>query len=195
MNAAAERSITEWPELGLNYWSITKCANSSIKVHLHELSGNTLANEFRGYRVNKKSLSKYISAETALSNGLINFTVTRNPYNRFLSAWRDLCIKRPERGIKAHIDVSWSPLQLAEYCLDKSDSDLDVHFRSQNWFVNKNIEHIFQLENLHTQWCLDIPILKHHAHRTIDPADTKLCEKTKEIVNERYSVDFERFNY
>lgn len=188
-------NITTWPGLELNYWSIIKCANSSIKVHLHELSGNKLANEFKDYRINKKSLSKYISAEIALSNGLINFSITRNPYDRFLSAWRDLCIKRPQRGIKANIDVKWSPLQLAEFCLVKSDQELDVHFRSQDWFVDQKVEHIFQLENLSRQWCLDIPILTHHAHKSSDLVDVKLCSEAKKLVKERYSVDFERFNY
>jgi len=193
LNATVERNITEWPKLEINYWGITKCANSSIKAHLNQCSGNPIIDQFKTTSVNKPKFNRYITEEQALSNGYVNFTVTRHPIQRFVSAWKDLCINRKARGKQAGVNPDWDLKQLAKFVADKNDHELDVHFRSQSYFINDQIEHVFQLENLNTQWNLDIPVLEFHIHST--PGSFEVTNYVSDLIKQRYRIDFIRFGY
>lgn len=190
-----ETGITSFPRLGVNYWGITKCASTSMKHHLLEQELGRRTTFRQPTAIHAKIAGYYISREDGLSNGRVNFTVTRHPVSRALSAWRDLCHTRPERGIAAGIDPSWSFRDLMTFVAERDDDDLDVHFRSQSWFITAPLEHEIDQKELNPCWPFEF------AAPTVAPmhesvkSDTRLHDDVLALIAARYAADFRRFGY
>lgn len=185
--------ISTWNRLSLNYWAITKCANTTIKTHLYKLETGKDFDNKKHTLIHGRAGLTYINKNTALNNGFLNFTVTRNPYDRFLSMYRDLVLSRPKRGRTAGINNNYTVDELLSYIESLEDSQRDVHFRSQSWFITEHLDVEINLKNLST-WPLSIPspeIIKHKSKERFN----KLTRSQKDKIYKIYKEDFIRFNY
>lgn len=107
-------NITSFPALRTNFWGVTKSANLSIKKALG-LHGE----------------GEYISHVDALRTGYYNFSVIREPVDRFCSMYK-YNLMRPELCYLEHcLDVD----PLLDLIEGTADKDRNVHFRSQRYFV------------------------------------------------------------
>ena len=185
-------NISWWPTLDLNYWGITKCGNTKIRSHLHTLS---TGGEYQISSDFERENLVFLTREKAFANGARNFTVTRHPLLRFVSVWKDLCRTRPKRGVKAGLDPSWSLLQLANWVKDMPDEVVDVHFKSQNWFIPKKLDVEIDLNNLDRDWPFEIAAPTRVRVRPSNEVGHEIDDETRRVVLQRYAGDFDRFGY
>jgi hypothetical protein len=139
-------NISCWDALKLNYWGITKCGNTSIK-HSLIMASNTVILEQKPDKhganswVHSEKNVLYISSEAALSNGNINFTVTRHPYDRFISMYKDTQ-RRHNHFFRKHKDLRVSSINdLITFVENIPDDRREVHFRSQCYYITEK-DHI-----------------------------------------------------
>lgn len=145
-------NITSFHNLRVNYWGIPKCANTTMKFVLLRADDPQL---FRRHnRGNEKDESfgkwahhkcRYITPEQAKRNGFKNFTVVREPVDRFQSMYntKDRLYKTvmqegTMKGIKAFYD---NPTVLAflDFLEQNPDRVRNYHFRSQSsWCLIDN---------------------------------------------------------
>ena len=187
-------NITEWPTLGVNFWGVTKAANSAVKNSLLKSSGYKDFNILDTVSVNKESLSTYITPAQALKNNLINFAVIRHPVSRTLSAYKDLILTRPARGIKAGLPKNCNLDDFFEFISDTDDTH-DVHFRSISWFISEPMHYLIKIENNFLDWPFNnikVPLTIVHSSKT---ANITLKNKHLDIIKNRYIEDFNNFNY
>ena len=162
-----------------------------MKSALLEASGVT-GEILNTVSVNKQSLATYITPQQAQTNGNTNFTVVRHPLARALSAYKDLVLTRPGRGMRAGLSYQMS---LDDYFLflKHTDDSCDVHFRSMSWFI-KNVDIVFKLEDNFKDWNFNFKQPSRIVHQS-----NKFAAKIKpwyvEIVSERYNNDFKYFDY
>ena len=182
-------NISTWPGLGYNYWGITKCGSTTVKTHLYQLeTGNVFENK-KHTKIHGEV--DYITQEQALSNGLLNFATTRNPYDRFLSMYSDMVLSRPKRGIKAGVSPEMSVNDLLDFI--QGTDDLDVHFKKQTDFIPNRGMLIIDIKQL-GNWPLPLtPItLKKHTSKI---KHIGLNQLQKERVYLLYQDDFEKLGY
>lgn len=184
-------NITVWPTLGYNFWGITKCGNTTVKTHLYELATGKQFAEKKHIRIHGVKDIIYTSRETALENGLRNFAVTRNPYDRFVSMYSDLILSRPKRGIKAGLDPDMSVDDLLDFVRD--NETLDVHLRTQSSFIPVHQFLTFDIRQLST-WPLTLEPVKQKRHPSkVKHIGLNAIQKCR--VYELYRKDFHNFNY
>ena len=184
-------NITVWPTLGYNFWGITKCANTAIKTHLYELATGTKFTDEKHTRIHGSKGIIYASKQEAMENGLRNFSVTRNPYDRFLSMYSDMILSRPKRGRKAGLDPDMTVDDLLDFV--QAATNLDVHLRTQSSFIPAHKFLTFDVKQLAT-WPLALEPVKQKRH----PSKVKhigLNTLQRERVYEIYKEDFVNFNY
>ncbi|HBF23302.1 MAG TPA: hypothetical protein DDW23_05735 [Planctomycetes bacterium] len=184
-------NITWWPNLGVNYWGITKCANTKIRSHLFELERGRPFEITQEFEAN----FHFIEREEALSNDCENLTIVRDPVERFRSAWKDLCRTRPARGKLAGIEPDWSPTELAEWLQDVDDSVADVHFKSQSWFVPEELDYELNLEEMASNWPFDFPAPSRERVRPSKTVEADITQKVRLLISHRYATDFQRFGF
>ena len=188
-------NITSWDTYNLNYWGVPKCANTSIK---HSLSGNKIENPFSiAKSIHKSNSINYITRQDALSNGFTNFSVVRNPYDRFLSLYKDWGTRRNNKELSFKIPVSFD--YFLDYTLDKfyNDDVSETHFKSQTyWLANGAdllIENIFTTDKV-------VDFLKKYnvelvvSNKTKD-IDVNLNKKQKSKIYKRYEKDFKLLGF
>ena len=185
-------NVTWWPNLNLNYWGITKCGNTKIRSHLFKLSTGV---EYEISTAFEKENLSFIYRKKAFKNKCRNFTVTRHPLLRFFSAWKDLCKTRPRRGVKAGLDPSWSPLELAQWVEHMPDAAVDIHFKSQHWFVPKQLDVEIDLQSIQKNWPFDVAAPTSESVRPSTQIPFEIDDATAQIVMRRYQTDYERFGY
>lgn len=133
-------NITVWPKYQLNYWGITKCANSAIKS---SLAGKTIKNiHKRDKSLHSSENVTYISQEAALTNNYTNFTVTRDPYDRFISLYKDFgCDRFKSIGLDSSVSFDF----FLDYVLEKFPNDnCNIHFKSQCSFITQDNKLLFE---------------------------------------------------
>lgn len=183
-----KHNITQWDILKLNYWGITKAGNTSMKLALLRASGiGVSSDDDSNAKIHSVNYITYITPETANLNGYRNFTVVRNPYDRFVSMYKD-SQKRPNiLGTKGIKTIN----ELLNKIENTKDKNRNVHLRSQSYFIVDDIEY-FDLDDIHRigqELNLDIP------HTNSIEQDVILTEAQKERVYNIYKEDFERFQY
>ena len=176
----------------MNYWGITKCGNTKIRSHLYELS---TGDDYQVSPVFEHEHISFLTRDQAFENGSQNFTVTRHPLCRFVSAWKDLCRTRPKRGLSAGLQPSWSPLQLARWVHDKPDDVVDIHFKSQCWFVPKPLDFEIDLASIDRDWPFELPGPTRDRVRPSNQVEHEIDDETKHLILSRYANDYERFGY
>jgi len=132
-------------------------------------------------------MANYITPDEALENGNYNFSVTRHPFDRFVSMYKDALNRRNIYGFSGHsID------DFIEYVKKRPDSENNIHVRSQSYFIgDNNIETIDLYDTDRIEELLGVPISK------ANPSEgfAELNEKQKQIVYSLYEKDFERLGY
>lgn len=201
MSIKIRYNISQWDHLKLNYWGITKCGNTSVKYSLIQSSG--LKNVYKkadasgadSWIHNEKN-AKYIDRETALKNGYLNFTVVRNPYDRFLSMYKDVLRRGPHFFKKKAHNIK-SPSDLLDFISKIPDHKREVHFRSQCYFITNEkgdllVDKIIDVNN--ASEISDITKFKIETKNSIQKNIT-LDEKDRKRVYEIYKNDFNKLGY
>ena len=156
-------NITQWDTHEVNYWGITKCGNTAVKGALLgknvnrrplQKTGLMVANGAKLYieaskNVHESINSKYITREDAMANGYTNFTVIRNPIDRFKSFLSDFNRRDPSYygfDQKHTIDEFLTHLE------NTTDVERDTHLKSQVCHIFQDtkqlVENIFVLERI-----------------------------------------------
>lgn len=187
-------NITNWDKLGVNYFGITKCANSTVKTHLYNLENNT--NENRGIGIHSHTFSNYITPDIALNNNNTNFTVTRNPYSRAISIYKWVKQYNPKHWIKNGINPDWTFMELLDYIQHQKTNNVltEVHLKTQSSFLH-NINMInLDMDLLDSKWpfSFEPPKSKINVSKSVD---FDLTKKQKKLIYNIYKEDFERFGY
>lgn len=194
-------NISQWNDLGLNYWGITKSGNTSIKHALITASNTEILRKkidkhnTDSWVHDEKNIS-YIDQTTALSNGNINFTVVRNPYDRFISMYKDTQ-RRHNHFFKKFKTTRISSIDdLISFIEGFVDCDREVHFRTQSYFIVSNdvvvppkifdINEIDEIEEF-----LGTSIQRMNSINS----DIELTTKQKQRVFNIYQKDFELLGY
>lgn len=172
----------------MNFWGIPKCANTAAKAFLMflDLDNPSDSNQW----IHEEARATYISKLEAIKNGYENVTIVRNPYNRFKSMYRDLCVKR--NGLVPEVkDMTVD--QFANYLQKHFDHQVNVHFRSQYSFISYKGHIIPKVEHLEhmSKDC----IFKEMQIVNISGENFDLTKKQKNIIYERYTEDFELLGY
>ena len=195
------QNITSWEKLNVNYWGIPKSGNSSVKKKLiesstdiHEVDDSIHTYDHHIYH--SIAVCKYITKKEAISNGFTNFTLVRNPYNRFISMFKDL--KRTGTDYFSIKEKNVNTVDnLLHFIENTETSNLNYHFRSQSSFVFVNgkiaAEKVFKLEEM-KKLELFLNLGKFDIVNKID-ADIVLTEKQKEKIYDIYHKDFKLFGY
>jgi len=196
------QNITSWPELGINYWGINKNATSTMMNHFAVLTGNINAQEILiNSQAGKKTVGKrYISIDTALTNGLKNFAIVRDPALRFESCWRHfkyattpVLMVAPR---KARFDPDWTAQEFLENIQIQFAKGLigNKHWQTQCSFLTHpdRLDYIVKIESLEQDWPLDIPTPLFKSNTT-DPVE-KVHYKRK-YLRTVYQQDYDTFDY
>jgi len=162
--------IVTFNNLKLNYWSIPKCASTTIKYALHKADCDkkifeqqekqfTTNDDIHSW-VHAINICEKIEPKNALNNGYINFMIIRNPIERFLSLYKDFFIKRKNNNVGGSSEFKDAVCTLRQEPSVKGLLNLlnrfsdnkacDVHFRSQTWFYLDSTIKLIRLENMKT---------------------------------------------
>jgi hypothetical protein len=194
-------NISCWNSLGLNYWGVTKCGNTSIK-HSLILSSNLSSLHHKDDKhgtdswVHDEKNVSYIDIKTALSNGNTNFTVVRNPYDRFISMYKDTQ-RRPNHFFRKYKNTRISSVDdLLSFIERFADHDREIHFRSQCYFLEANYNIlptvIFDVEDAESiEKFLNTKIERMNSINT----QIQLNENQKQKVFRIYQKDFKLLGY
>jgi hypothetical protein len=206
-------NISTYHNLGINFFGIPKCGNSTVKYSLHK--ANDPEKEIKAIHDYKNS--EYLTKSEALSNGYTNFTVLRNPHARMVSSYKHFILNKKSNKNFGHkklqelmIEKNYS-MSLDEFvdliCAYK-DGDINMHFSSQHSFVShsffklgpidistampiiklklENIKETIQIANQ------TIPIINKNVSKVGHDLSVKdLSDKSKKLIEKRYAKDFD----
>lgn len=193
-------NISQWNELGLNYWGIPKCGNTSVKYALLEKVNRVKDDSSETQQwVHGLDLAEYISRETANTNGNTNFATIRDPYERVKSLYKDFGIRRSDIVIMK--DVDGDKLKNLDYFLEhyiaKSTDANNMHLRSLSYFLVKDnkvlIDNVYDINTINSflsKYNISVPVLN-----TTQDLQIVFTEEQKQIIYTRYQQDFEIFGY
>lgn len=179
-------NVTMWEKLGLVYWGITKCGCTSVKSHLYFFERGE---KKESLDIHKKKYLKYV--DPIYQEGFVNFATIRNPTDRFLSMYNDLLKTRPVRGRVAKINVNWTLDEFALFLSNSKDEELDVHFKSQSFFLRDERIYKIRIENIKEEWNLNIPPPEKIINKSNNHSGYKdLSDKTLDLITKRYCIDY-----
>jgi len=151
-----------------NFWAIPKCGNTTIKYLLlkkYQTSSIRTLDNGANQWIHLETIANYITPLDANVNGCYNFTVVRDPIQRFESLYNDFCVVRknaiPEVG-GLSIDELITFISEA-----KDEAELNVHFRSITYFLKEFRGDVFNLADL------DLPQKLNQTNNTIKLTDTQ----------------------
>lgn len=192
MNIKRQYNITQWNDYKLNYWAIPKCANTAIKTALSNLQYKEKMLYSKVKWVHNPDNVMYIDRDTAKQNNYYNFSVTRNPYDRFISLYKDQGLRRPMFKNIKNISIDTFLENLEQYNLDK-----DPHTRLQT-------KYIFDDNKLLVDKVMDVSEAKkylqsfnlelNYANKTQE-LNISLNDAQKQKVYNIYKEDFEKLGY
>lgn len=187
--------ITSYKNYKLNYWAIPKCANTSIKAIL--LNKKKKDPYHQNKWVHKNKNNPWIDFNNAMNNNFLNFSFTRNPYDRFLSLYKHFGLLEPFeplRDKKVTFDYFVNFI-CNEY---SNDNTCNYHARQQIYYITDNnlkvcVEKIYKLTEMDK-------FLKMYNLPNIISNKSKfenfdINDKHKEMIYKRYKKDFVMLNY
>jgi len=200
-------NIIKFQELGINYWAINKNASSTLTMHFGEAVGDiqkpNLAEIQLGvsFKIKDEALSRYITPNEALNNGLLNFCVIRDPCRRFISCYNHL--KNPQTEVqkntisKARFDYNWTPNDFMQY-IDhtfETGQKINKHWKPQMDFLMdmSNFDHVIKQEHMIEQWPIShiIGPPKYVANKTQHAE----YDYDKQKLYKLYQQDFDELGY
>lgn len=183
------QNVTFWPKLNVTYWGIAKSGSTTIKNHLLLYDkGVVLKHTMSAHKPMHLNFVPPVYKE-----GSLNFTVVRHPYSRFASMYTDFFKYRPEnRPVAQHkyLDLSWTDREFCEYLASKRPNQLNIHFKPQHLFLKDSRIKVMRLEELSTDWCLDIPAPTNRLNMTAEK-QYELSDDVKKLVDSLYKKDFD----
>jgi len=195
------------------FHGIPKNASTSIKHLLYQANWNK---KFEGpgqwiHKGNKKGGSIYPPLAEIKSDKYFNYshvTVVRNPYDRFISFYTDLCLGSTNLRNQSPPFFVDNNLNITTYSVDEAinmvcsfdeDDLIDEHIASQSSFIHTEDVNIIKMEDISNDWKLycnkiniefnEIPVYNKSLSKV------NLSEIQKEKLFKRYKKDFERFKY
>jgi hypothetical protein len=194
-------NITVWDTYRINYWGITKCAHTSIKMALSSSRSKKFSiNSLRSDINHKESLDqiwihydmlrcKYITRVEAARNGFENITVIRNPVDRFISQFHFMR-KCNDIGI---LDIP--VVNTYDHLLDmiETGDNLDIHFRPQTSFICENnkllVDRIFRVEELSSlEQYLSISIPHYNKTDKIHKLSNSILVRLKKVFEADFNL-------
>ena len=197
------------PQARLIVFGIPKCASSSLKrAFAVAMKLMDPADPGMPIRQVNKQLHKVTPAEAAAltRHGWRGVTITRDPYDRFMSLWNERVRGMPEsrRGFPADVPV----LEFAQWLAARGDDAVDHHARLQLSAISHGGEIIpgirLAFEQLPKSWDrfrrefpeIGLGAFPHLRKRRVgEDARSALCAQTRRLIAERYAGDFEAFGY
>lgn len=194
-------NITAWDTYRINYWGITKCASTSIKMALSASRPKKfVVNSLRADLNYKKDLNQswihsdilrcnYITRVDATINGFENITVIRNPVDRFISQFH-FVRKCNDLGI---LDIP--VVSTYDHLLDiiETGDNLDMHLRSQTSFICENnkllVNRIFRVEELSSlEQYLSINIPHYNKTDKLHKLSNSILVRLKKVFEADFSL-------
>ncbi len=194
-------NITQWSSVGINFWGVPKCANTSLKYALLKANNITVPFDPSGVykRLHSPQYCYYISPDYALTNSLTNVTVIRHPYERVISLYTDFGQKRTQFFRESYTGISMSEF-LNRIILCSDDTvNTNIHLRSiSSFLVRDNVilpDIIYSIDSvpcLFKRFGLDTTYINQNTS-----ADTTsgLTPTEKQCVYEHYCQDFIMFGF
>lgn len=186
--------ISEWHEYSLNFWNIPKCGATAVKAALFKKDVKDPYAIHAEYH--STEVQKFISINDAISNGYLNFSVVRNPYDRVISMYKDFGLRRP---IKKHKNKNLSDFNyfLDNIILVSKDETCNPHFRSMSSYIQPEgillVDKVFNfltVKNFLQQYNLNfLPV------NVTPTTKINLTKEQKEKIFYRYKNDFSLLKY
>jgi hypothetical protein len=150
-----------------------------------------------------KGLAYIFYQDVNYYNDYFKFVFVRNPYDRFLSFYKDNIRGDMSNKFEFRQYGQWHRIKsiddLIVHVFENNDSQLDYHIKPQSWFVKDlNLDFICNVENFNSDMqkikiILDINTPHRHLRKTINKYE--LTRDQKKLIYERYEEDFRRFGY
>lgn len=186
----------------LYYLSIAKAGCTSVKKVLLEMDGYNTSN--KRVDVWHGDVRKFLTDYKTASKGII-FCVTRNPYDRFVSFYKDkVCNARHNFGIKPKSSLESSISQLNNFPVNHRGSD--QHLLAQHCrILNKNGELvpniIIDISQLNDFWNgvlapkYKLNTITKSENKSYASDDINLNKQQRDVVYKKYKKDFELLGY
>jgi hypothetical protein len=198
MSLKLKYNISQWDSHKVNYWGITKSGNTSVKYGLLEACNKHLSEvKTSTVWVHDNKLAKYIDKTTAFANGNKNISVTRNPYDRTLSMYKDFAKRKDTiyKGLSKKFNINCLD-DFLDFLLAHDVNRVNIHFKPQSYFITENgkllvdlIIDIGQIKMIEKQFKIKMP------HINNIPSNIELNKSQIAKINKIYVVDFELLNY
>lgn len=132
-----------------NFWAIPKCGNTTIKYLLLKKYKPRWLKPLDGESnqwIHHEDLTEYITPLDANTNGLYNFTVVRDPIDRFKSLYSDFGFVRKT----AIPEIEGMSIDELITYISRADNErhLNIHLRSQMYFLKAFRGDVFNINDL-----------------------------------------------
>lgn len=208
-----QRAI-HFPGQQVTYLQNPKVACTSIETSLWAAyePGNVPSNVHREKQIRRESFFYLRNLTNAQCKELLNsefFTVVRNPYARFLSAYLNkVQNEKPWARIHKHCGfqslVKPSISELLERFKDLDLAGIDHHFRPQHinllvgfapLSVTGHMEHFSEIVTYLSKKDIRIETKDKHATNAAEQVRSRLSDREIDLIREIYKDDFTNFGY
>ena len=186
--------------------------NRVIYIHIPRCAGRHVTAYFKKHHITESDYDTFIDDHFAQAHAKIdyykdynykNFTVVRNPFDRFESAIKR-CLPHCNLSLNTFENVKDYDTFLKYLNLMKNTKSLGQFFEKQINFINKDT-YIWKLEkgldDMFLQWLKEnfdlntsIRDPKYKANSN-DFNKVKVSDKTEDYIREYYEEDYKRFKY
>jgi len=199
-------NVSFYPEHNLCFFAVTKCLGTSVKAALCKESvrdSHALRYDYIYDHVNSIYITKDY-AKTLSATRCLNFSVIRHPFSRIKSLYKHFVLRDPSRIKELHKDLEPCDFDyFVAFLLDNTDlNTCNHHMKSissflldENDVIIPNIVFRFDQEfKLLSNFLQGYGCFLEKANISAI-SDWDLKKHTKLAVRDKYSQDFETFNF
>ena len=171
-----------------------------IYLHIPKNASSTIRDCLFG---RQKELDYIFYKNVNSYNDYFKFAFFRNPYDRFLSFYKDNLKGDVLNQEEYRPYGQYSKLEnidnLINHVITYDDFELDYHLKPQSWFVDGiDLDFVGNIENfdndmIKVRWLIGAHKPHKHLRQTSDKYT--LNNEQKKLIYDRYKIDFERFGY